>query len=207
VGVTRASRSLPPGYFEDLYSRDPDPWRFADSAYERAKYDATLAALPRARYARGLEVGCSIGVLTRDLARLCDALLALDAVEAPLAAARARCADLPHVAFRRARAPQEWPEEAGPFELMVLSEVVYYLDATDVVRLAKCVGGALAPGADLLLVHWTGETNYPLSGDEAAERFIAATAPFAAVRQQGRTERYRLDLLRARAEEPISPVC
>jgi hypothetical protein len=79
---------------------------------------------------------------------------------------------------------------------------VYYLDAADVTRLAGCVGGALAPAADLLLVHWTGETDYPLSGDEAAERFIAAAAPFAAVTQQVRTERYRLDLLRTRAEKP-----
>ena len=50
-GLTRPASSLPPGYFEAIYARDPDPWRFADSAYERAKYDATLAALPRPRYA------------------------------------------------------------------------------------------------------------------------------------------------------------
>ena len=34
-----------PGYFERLYARDPDPWRFATSEYERDKYAATLAAL------------------------------------------------------------------------------------------------------------------------------------------------------------------
>ena len=195
----RAETSLPPGYFEALYARDPDPWRFASSGYEREKYAATLDALARPRYARALEVGCSIGVLTRQLAARCGALLALDAAEAPLAAARARCGGLPQVAFRRARVPQDWPEEAAPFDLILLSEVVYYLDAADVVRLARHVGGTLAPGGEVLLVHWTGETDYPLSGDEAAERFIAAAAGFAAIARQDRAEGYRLDLLRAAA--------
>jgi SAM-dependent methyltransferase len=195
--MSRATRSLPPGYFEALYARDPDPWCFADSTYEREKYAATLAALPRPRYARALEVGCSIGVLTRELAPRCAALLAVDAARAPLEAARARCAGLPQVTFFRMQVPGEWPEEAAPCDLILLSEVVYYLDAMDVARLAARIGAGLAPGGDVLLVHWTGETDYPLSGDEATERFIAA-ASFADVTRQDRTARYRLDLLRAR---------
>lgn len=196
--MTRKEGSLPPDYFEALYAKDGDPWRFADSAYERAKYDATLAALPRPRYTRALEVGCSIGVLTRDLATRCDALLAVDAAAAPLAAARVRCADLPQVSFRQARLPQAWPGEAGPFDLILLSEVVYYLDAADAARLAACVGGSLAPGGDVLLVHWTGATDYPLSGDAAAEAFIAASAGFAQVTHRSRAARYRMDGLRER---------
>jgi len=49
--------------------------------------------------------------------------------------------------------------------------VLYYLGPADIERTA-----ALAPGGAVLLVHWTGPTNYPVSGDEAAERF-AAPAP------------------------------
>ena len=191
----RPASSLPASYFDAIYERDPDPWRFRTSEYERAKYDATLAALPRPRHRRALEVGCSLGVLTRDLAGRCDALLAVDAAERPLAAARAACADLPHVRFGRARVPDEWPD--GAFDLILLSEVVYYLDRADVSRLAERVRGGLAPGGDCLLVHWTGDTDYPLSGDEAAARFIEAAAPFAVVTRQERAERYRLDLLRA----------
>ena len=44
------------------------PGNLRPVAYEREKYDLTLAALPEARYASALEVGCSIGVLTHDLA-------------------------------------------------------------------------------------------------------------------------------------------
>jgi SAM-dependent methyltransferase len=187
---------MTPVYFEALYARDPDPWRFADSPYEQQKYAATLAALPHPRYARVLELGCSIGVLTRALAPRCGALLAVDAAEAPLAVARRRCADLPQVAFRQLRAPQEWPGDAAPFALILLSEVIYYLDPADLAALAAQVGATLAPGGEVLLVHWTGPTDYPLSGDAAAEQFIAAAAPFARVIRQERAARYRLDLLR-----------
>ncbi|WP_336492371.1 SAM-dependent methyltransferase [Methylobacterium nigriterrae] len=194
--MSRRRGSLPAAYFADLYAADPDPWRFATSAYERAKYAATLAALPRARYGAALEVGCSIGVLTRALAPRCDALLALDVAEAALDQARRRCADMPQIRFAPCRVPADWP--AGRFDLILLSEVVYYLDAADVGRLAERVRTALGPGGDVVLVHWTGETDYPLGGDEAAELFLARAAPFAEICRQSRSERYRLDVLRAR---------
>ena len=56
--------STPPEYFDRMYAESDDPWRFETSEYERRKYAATLAALPRARYENALEIGCSIGVLT-----------------------------------------------------------------------------------------------------------------------------------------------
>jgi hypothetical protein len=68
VEAVRPRQSLRADYFRRLYAADPDPWAFATSSYERATYDATLAALPCPRYRAGFEIGCSIGVLTRDLA-------------------------------------------------------------------------------------------------------------------------------------------
>ena len=190
--MSRFERSIPPTYFEEMYARDPDPWRFAQSNYEREKYAATLAALPRARYASALEVGCSIGVLTRQLAGRCDALLSLDVAEAALERARERCSDRDHVRFERRRVPADWPE--GSFDLILLSEVVYYLDRDDVRRLAARVDAAASPGCDILLVHWLGETHYPLSGDEAASVFIEASA--ADLVEGHREKDYRLDILR-----------
>ena len=61
----QVEESLPPKYFEQIYARKRDPWDFESSKYEKMKYEATLAALPRDRYRCGLEVGCSIGVLTK----------------------------------------------------------------------------------------------------------------------------------------------
>ena len=183
--------SIPPDWFEAEYTRDPDPWRFATSDYERAKYDDTLAALGDRRFASGFEIGCSIGVFTARLVQRCDRLLAVDVSDTALAQARAAN---PGVRFANMRVPDAWPI-GEDFDLIVFSEVLYYLDAVEIDRAASQALTALRPGGTVLLVHWTGPTDYPCSGDEAAERFIAATmARLRPVRQARRAE-YRLDRL------------
>ncbi|HEV2541247.1 MAG TPA: SAM-dependent methyltransferase [Methylobacterium sp.] len=195
----RRTETLPERYFAEIYASDPDPWRFTSSAYEAEKYDATLRALPRARYANALEVGCSIGVFTRALAPRCGALTALDIAEAALDAARVRCAKYPHVGFLRGAVPEVWPE--GRFDLIVFGEMLYFLSPADLARLVARVEASLEPGGECVLVHWLGETDYPLSGDAAAEGFIAGAARFCRVLPGLRTEAYRLDVLR-RADRP-----
>ena len=190
-------QSLPAAYFERLYAESPDPWRFTTSPYEAAKYARTLAALPRALYPSALEVGCSIGVLTRRLAARCGHLLSVDVSEAALAQARVRCAGLPNVTFERCVLPQEFPP--GTFSLIVLSEVGYYFSERDLERVIDECAGALEPGGHLLLVHWTGETPYPLTGDRVHEAFLARaeTDGWALWRplHAERHSEYRLDLL------------
>ena len=190
--------SLPASYFDELYGRDADPWSFETSDYERAKYAETVAALSRPRYGRVLEVGCSIGVLTARLAERADHLVATDVAEAALAVARKRLDAAPQVRFVRAAFPAEAPE--GPFDLIVLSEVLYYLSAADLRRAAAVVVERLAPGGEVLLVHWLGETpDYPLTGDEAADGFLAAACPPLTTARRERRDRYRLERLSAPA--------
>ena len=191
----RRANSLDTDYFRGMYATEADPWQFATSAYERAKYQATLAALPRAHYASALDIGCSIGVFTHQLCPRCDAVVGLDVVPSVLEAARARCADCANARFALAAVPGQWPD--GRFDLIVISEVAYYLDRADLARLVARVEGAVLPGADIVLVHWLGVTHYPLSGDDAAEGFIAGAKGFARVLTQSRTAEYRLDVLRA----------
>lgn len=189
------AKALEPGYFDALYAANADPWGFETSPYEDAKYAATLAALPRPRYRSAVEVGCSIGVLTERLAPCCDALLGTDVAAAALARAAARCAALPQVRFARSTLPETPP--AGCFELILLSEVLYYFAAPDVARVAAALAAVAAPGADLLLVHWLGPTpDYPLTGDAAVAAFEAALPGFDVMRR-ARSADYRLDLLRA----------
>jgi len=194
--MSRRTTTIAPDYFEQLYAQDGDPWKFATSEYEAEKYARTLAALPQPRYSNALEIGCSIGVLTSLLAPRCERLLALDATAAPLVEARRRCEHQANVAFAQAFVPAEWPQ--GEFDLILLSEVVYYLDAKDVAGLATKVAGALAPGGTIALVHWTGETNYPLTGDEAAERFMTSLADLVEIVETQRGPAYRLDVLKRR---------
>jgi SAM-dependent methyltransferase len=177
--------------FDRLYAADPDPWDFATSPYERAKYDATIRALDGRRFARGLELGCSIGVLTERLAAHCDDLLAVDLADAALTQARARLADLPHVRVERREIPEEFP--AGPFGLIVASEVLYYLDDPALEAAVEAIAAALEPGGSLLAVHWRPHTRtYPQRGDDVHARLAALGWPAGA---SERTPRYALDRL------------
>ncbi len=156
---------LEAGYFEDLYRRHPDPWGFESSEYEAGKYAHTLAALDGRRFARALELGCSIGVFTELLAERCDALRALDAAPSAVARARERLASRPWVGVEQRTLPEELPE--GPFDLVVCSEILYYWSEDVLVEALGRLEAALAPGGSLIAVHWRPATRtYPLQGDE-----------------------------------------
>jgi SAM-dependent methyltransferase len=184
-------RSFSRTFFEDLYAADADPWSFETSAYEREKYDRSLAAL-RPRYVRALEIGCSIGVFTQRLARRCEELIAVDISEHALASARSRCAALPQVTFARADVTRAFPP--GSFDLIVLSEVGYYWSDADLAQARAAIAGHLRPGGDLLLVHFLPKVpEYPRDGDAVHAAFL--TDPLFAAVDASRAPRYRLDLL------------
>lgn len=187
--MSRKTETIPPEYFETKYQGDIDPWQFRSSDYEREKYQATINAMGRPRYARALEVGCSIGVLTGLLAPRCDTLIAIDASATAIAAAKKH--PLENVTFEVGTLPQDFP--AGPFELIVLSEVLYYFVAADLQRVAALCLDALAPSGEIILCHWLGETNYPLTGTEASELFATAVALKLPTRVHLRDEVYRLE--------------
>jgi SAM-dependent methyltransferase len=160
--------SLGRDYFEGVYAAADDPWSLADRWYERRKYALTVAALPRERYARGLEVGCSVGVLTAMLAGRCDELLAVDVADSAVRSAASRTAELPHVRVEQRALPEDWPE--GTFDLIVLSEVLYYLSGDDAAELLGKAVAALDPAGTLIAVHWRHPVaDYPRSGDEVHE--------------------------------------
>ena len=162
------------GYFEDLYSGSRDPWGFETSEYERRKYERTLEVLQGRRYRRALEVGASIGVFTQMLAPLCDELLAVDVSERAISIARERLVDRPHVRFELRELPEEMPQ--GSFDLILASEVLYYLPREVMLETLRRFEDALLPGGRLLAVHWRKETEtYPLQGDEVHELIVGNT--------------------------------
>jgi len=183
--------SLPGVYFDDMYELHLDPWNFGSSPYEAAKYARTLAALPNEVYRSGLEVGCSVGVLSALLAERCRHLLSIDVAERALERARARCQSLPQVSFERRSLPQEFP--GGRFDLIVLSEVLYYLSPADLTTtLERCVE-ALEPAGHLIAVHWTPAVHdYPQTGDDVHAALL--TTPGLRHLHGERHEQYRLDL-------------
>lgn len=189
-----SSGSLAPAYFDSLYAKQADPWEFETSPYEASKYKATLAALRRAHYHQALELGCSIGVLTCQLASRCDHLLAIDVSGAALAQARTRCADLSQVTFEQRDIAHDFPSGRS-FDLLIFSEVGYYFALPDLKDLRQRIKEALKPGGQLLLVHFTGVTNYPLTTDTVHECFLEWKETAWRLLHSGREKDYRLDLL------------
>lgn len=162
----RRTTRVPAGWFDERYAGGADPWGFESSAYEARKFDLTVACLPEARYGAAVEPGCAFGTLSRRLAARCDRLLAFDASEVVVRRAAAALADLPQVEVRHLEVPEVWP--AGPWDLVVLSEVAYYLPGPELDDLVARVVASMAVGADLVAVHWTGPTSYPTPGPEVA---------------------------------------
>ncbi len=194
--------SLTENYFNEVYEHSQDPWSFETSAYELAKYKASLAALPRDRYDNALEIGCSIGVLTARLAPRCTRLLSVDAVEAPLERARRRLVDYPSVRFERMSIPGEFPQ--ATFDLIVVSEVGYYWSLEDLEIAIDKIRGALRPGGTLLLVHFTPYVpDYPLTGDEVHQAFETKLARGFCRIREARADRYRLDVYQRHGDAEI----
>ena len=166
----QSTDSLAQEYFDDFYQGRADPWGFETRWYEERKRALTLAALPRRRFGSALEVGCSIGVMTAGLADRVDALLATDIAEAPLDVARTRLGDRPGVRFERRALPQEWPDEK--FDLIVVSEVGYYLSPDRLDELVRKCATSLNAGGTVIACHWRHPvSDYPMRGDAVQDAF------------------------------------
>ena len=139
-------------YFDQLFAGNDDPWAFRQRWYEQRKRALTLAALTRPRYASIFEPGCANGELSAALAVRCDQLLCCDTASAAVALAENRLLDFPHATVQQRRLPEQWP--TGPFDLIVLSELCYYLDAEDLHRLIDCALASLTDEGQVLACHW-----------------------------------------------------
>lgn len=186
-------KSLDTDYFKKVYAANNDPWNFETSEYEAQKYRATLQALPHERYKNALEIGCSIGVLTKLLAERCDHLLATDVSEKALDQARERCKYLNNITFKKAQFPQKLPEDQ--FDLIMVSEVAYYLSPEDWNLAMQKFLKIMPKSGNLVLVHWLPEVHdYPQTGDQVHNSFAEFMKGKMNNVYQTRAENYRIDV-------------
>ena len=141
-------------YFESIYRDNIDPYGLRNRWYEQRKRAALMAALPRPRYGRAFEPGCGAAELTVELAARCDWLLASDFSESAVAAAFERTRHLANVHVDKHALPHDWPHSHGPFDLIVLSEVGYFLDGAAMQKIAQCVADSLASDGTLIACDW-----------------------------------------------------
>ncbi|WP_245614458.1 bifunctional PIG-L family deacetylase/class I SAM-dependent methyltransferase [Actinokineospora inagensis] len=163
--------SAPVGRFADLYAARTDPWSVDDTWYERRKRAITLACLPDERYGVAVEPACGIGQLTADLAARCDRLIAFDPVPAAVERARARTANSTNVHVETGALPNL---PSGPLDLVVFSEILYYLGDSDLESTVDKAVSVLRQGGHLLAAHWLPwAAEAPRDGMDAHRRLLA----------------------------------
>ncbi|SDQ69929.1 N-acetylglucosaminyl deacetylase, LmbE family [Curtobacterium sp. UNCCL20] len=162
--------------FDAHYARKPEGWDFEGSWYERRKRAVTVAALPRERYRSALELGCATGVLTAALTERADAVLGTDISAAPLERARLRA---PAARFVQAALPSEWPD--GRWDLVVMSEVGYYLSPADLDATIDRVLATLDDDGVLVSCHWRHPDDEAVSDGDTVDARLTALWPRPAV--------------------------
>jgi len=166
---------LPDAYFDQMYAVSADPWRLQERWYEKRKFAITLALLPHPRYRHAFEPGCSVGVLTEQLAARCDRVTATDVVPAALDATHRRLSQadgLERVTLLRRSLDEDWP--SMDFDLVVLSEVGYYLSAAALRDMLDREVPRLTNAATVVAAHWRHRVaDYPMTGDQTNDVITA----------------------------------
>ena len=198
-GVTRAQGDAQPpatsvslDYFTGLYLAKDDPWDLATKWHDRRKYAVTMASLPRERYRRCYEPGCSVGLLTRMLAPRCDEILAVDCVPEAVGSAAAEVSEFPHVRVEAAMLPADLPD--GLFDLIVIGDLLYYLSGDDLEALLSGLVARLEPGGDIVSVHFRDRQDGNYDGFNVHEALASRPGLQRVVRHED--EWFVLDVLR-----------
>lgn len=159
--------------FDALYRSSPDPWGTTTRWYERRKRALLLAALPAERYGAAYEAGCGTGHISVELADRCDTLLATDASEPALQVAARALAGRANVTTALHRLPDDWPP--GAFDLIVLSEVLYFIDDPACERVARAARAAAGASGTVVACNWRGAIEgHGHCGEDVHRRFERA---------------------------------
>ncbi|MEO8937785.1 MAG: methyltransferase domain-containing protein [Burkholderiaceae bacterium] len=159
--------------FEDLYRNASDPWGTRTRWYERRKRSLLLAALPAERYGSIYEAGCGTGHISVELAARCDTLLASDGSTAALAGASEVLADQANAEVARHTLPADWPQRR--FDLIVLSEILYFVDEAACRTIAAAARRSAGDAGTVVACDWRAEIDgHGHSGDAVHRRFDAA---------------------------------
>ena len=171
TAISNQSAAYLESYFDALYNGNTDPWQYQTRWYEKRKRDMCLAILPQSQYKHGIELGCGNGMLSELLAQRCQALVSIDGNHQAVQLAKARLSELPHAKVIQGVIPNslltlentlldtyplssDTPTRESPFDLIVISEILYYLSPNDIDTVITWTQQNLAIGGTLLCCHW-----------------------------------------------------
>jgi 2-polyprenyl-3-methyl-5-hydroxy-6-metoxy-1,4-benzoquinol methylase len=120
---------------ERSFQERPDPWGFATSRYEQERFRKMLALLLTVPHDTVLEIGCAEGHFTAQLVQAASAVTALDLSSLAIGRAKQRAPQATYLTTR----VEAFHHIGPPFDVVVCSEMLYYLPDTAVLipRLAQ----------------------------------------------------------------------
>ncbi|WP_404862903.1 class I SAM-dependent DNA methyltransferase [Georhizobium sp. MAB10] len=151
------ARSINLDGFENLFQCDPDPWDYETSAFEAHKRSVLLRHAGLSPRGRVLELACANGVTTQALMNVGLRVTALDGSLTAISQAQARLGKISRLRLLHANLPEGMPKER--FDLIVVSEIVYYLGSIAARQLAKSVANRVSPGGRVVVLHH--HVNFP----------------------------------------------
>jgi SAM-dependent methyltransferase len=146
-------------FFETLFAQASDPWKYT-SDYEQVKYDQTLSLFPPKPIEDALELACAEGHFTIQMAPRVRKLVAADVSQIALDRTAALCREraLLNVSFTQLNLIDD--ALPGLFDLIVCSEVLYYMGSQPVLRgIARRMAAALKPGGRIIMAHGNAVTD------------------------------------------------
>jgi SAM-dependent methyltransferase len=147
-------------FFEKLWS-EGDYWALESSPFEQQRFAKLIDMLGKRRFARALEIGCGAGHFTRMLAQQCDQIVALDI--SPTAISRAQSTPAVGVEYRVANVMDLDLREQGTWDLIVMTETIYYLGWLypffDLAWMTSELHATTRPGGCVLLANTLGGEN------------------------------------------------
>ena len=159
IGKRKLASQKARSFFEELWKRG-DPWDIETADFEQRRCARLLQILSARRYAKALEIGCATGAFTRLLARVAERLVALDISPTAIACARKTWAGSNATEFQVANIIEYDPRAEGPWDLVVMSDMIYFLGWLypffDVAWLAMELFAATSLGGQLLLANCYG---------------------------------------------------
>ena len=140
-----------------VFSRKEDPYGYKTGPYETGRLKAMGECAGPGPFERVLEVGCAEGAFTLVLAERAASVTALDISSVALSRARKNLAGRGRVAFAETDIRTWSPAPSEVFDLIVLGDVLYYLDKpmarAEFEKTFARLKSWLAPGGRILLAH------------------------------------------------------
>ena len=153
-----------PDLIDHFYDKGGDPFGFDVNPDEQLKFRKTLEICGDGKLGRVLEIGCAVGSFTEMIASRATDVLAIDVSEAAIRQAKQRLHQQQNVRLETRTLPAEFPD--GQFDLIIASDVLYYLTVEDLQTCMGMIEAALSSGGAMVAVHYIPRVGTLLDGNE-----------------------------------------